>query len=86
MTKPFKLLRNKMSPEAKIRVEAKTRKMLEEMPLQELRQARSLTQEQMAKILRVKQASVSKLERRTDMYIRNVDEITSPTNPIRYND
>jgi len=69
MTKPFKLLRNKMSPEAQRRVKAKTRKMLEEMPLQELRQARSLTQEQMAKILRVKQASVSKLERRTDMYI-----------------
>ena len=69
MAKPFKLLRNKMSPEAQRRVEAKTLKMLEEMPLQELRQARSLTQEQMAKILRVKQASVSKLERRTDMYI-----------------
>ena len=69
MTKPFNLLRNKMSPEAQIRVKAKTRKMLEEMPLQELRQARSLTQEQMAKILHVKQASVSKLERRTDMYI-----------------
>jgi len=69
MAKPFELLRNKMSPEAQRRAEAKTRKMLEEMPLQELRQARSLTQEQMAKILRVKQASVSKLERRTDMYI-----------------
>ena len=69
MAKPFNLLRNKMSPEAQRRVEAKTRKMLEEMPLQELRQARSLTQEQMAKTLRVKQASVSKLERRTDMYI-----------------
>jgi len=69
MAKPFKLLRNKMSPEAQKRVKAKTLKMLEEMPLQELRQARSLTQEQMAKILRVKQASVSKLERRTDMYI-----------------
>jgi len=35
MAKPFKLLRNKMSPEAQRRVEAKTRKMLEEMPLQE---------------------------------------------------
>ena len=39
------------------------------MPLQELRQARQLSQEQRATILQVKQASISKLERRTDMYI-----------------
>ena len=43
--------------------------MLAEMPLQDLRKARSLSQEQLAKLLKIKQASVSKLERRTDMYI-----------------
>lgn len=58
-----------MSPEARQKVEAKTNQMLAEMPLQELRRARSLSQEQMAKKLKIKQASVSKLERRTDMYI-----------------
>jgi len=58
-----------MSEEAQKRASEKTSKMLEEMPLQELRQARSLSQEQLAKILRIKQGSVSKLERRTDMYI-----------------
>jgi len=69
VTKPFKLLREGMSEEAQKRASEKTSKILEEMPLQELRQARSLSQEQLAKILRIKQGSVSKLERRTDMYI-----------------
>jgi len=39
------------------------------MPLAELRQARKLSQEQIASSLHVKQAAISKLERRTDMYI-----------------
>ena len=39
------------------------------MPLDELRAARNLTQEHLASILHIKQASVSKMERRTDMYI-----------------
>ena len=37
--------------------------------LQELRQARQFSQEQLADALRVRQASISKMERRTDMYI-----------------
>jgi transcriptional regulator with XRE-family HTH domain len=69
MAKPFRHLREKMSPEARAAVEQKTRAMLAEMPLQELRQARHLSQEQLATVLRVRQASISKLERRTDMYI-----------------
>ena len=39
------------------------------MPLDELREARDLTQEHLAKILDVTQASISKMERRTDMYV-----------------
>jgi len=39
------------------------------MRLAELRQARQLSQQQIAESLRIKQASISKLERRTDMYI-----------------
>ena len=42
---------------------------LGEMPLSELRAARNLTQEHLAEFLHVKQASISKMERRTDMYI-----------------
>jgi len=69
MAKSFRNLRDKMSPEAQARAEAKARVMMEEMPLAELRQARKLSQEQIAVSLRIKQAAVSKLERRTDMYI-----------------
>ena len=69
MSKPFKELERKMSPEARARSEAKARKMIQEMPLNEIRAARELTQEHLAKVLRVKQASISKLERRADMYI-----------------
>ncbi len=69
MAKPFQSLREQMSPEAQAAASCKTQAMLREMPLQELRQARQLSQEQLATILKVKQASISKLERRTDMYI-----------------
>lgn len=69
MAKPLSELRQKMSPAARAQAEAKARELLQEMPLAELRQARMLSQEQIAALLHVKQASVSKLERRTDMYI-----------------
>jgi transcriptional regulator len=69
MAKSFNLLRKKMSSEAQKAAEAKTQEMLKEMPLQELRQAHQLSQESLAKILSTKQANVSRMERRTDMYI-----------------
>jgi hypothetical protein len=65
----FNELRAKMSPEARARSEAIAREMLANMPLDELRAARDLTQEHLAALLHIKQASVSKMERRTDMYI-----------------
>jgi transcriptional regulator len=69
MAKPFQNLKQKMSPAALARAEKRARKVLAEMPLNELRAARQLTQESLAKSLGVNQAAVSKMERRTDMYI-----------------
>lgn len=69
MAKRFSELRAKMSPEALEKAAGLRQAMLDEMPLQELRPARVLSQEQLARTLGIKQASVSKLERRTDMYI-----------------
>lgn len=69
MVKKFAELRAKMSPESKARAEAKTRVMLAEMPLNELRQARGLSQATLAKVLNVQQPSIAKLEHRTDMYL-----------------
>ncbi|MGE3819082.1 MAG: XRE family transcriptional regulator [Isosphaeraceae bacterium] len=41
----------------------------EEATLRQLRRARERSQEELARTLGVKQAAVSKLERRTDMYV-----------------
>ena len=72
MAKNFSELRAKMRPEALEQSAGLSQAMLDEMPLQELRRARALSQEQLAKTLGIKQASVSKLERRTDMYIQTL--------------
>ena len=69
MTKPFNILRKKMSLPARKAAAAKTKEMLKEMPLQELRQAHQMSQERLAELLLTKQANVSRIERRTDMYI-----------------
>lgn len=69
MSKPFSALRKKMTPASRARAGAKAQELLREMPLHELRQALNLTQEELASTLHVKQATISKLERRTDMYI-----------------
>ncbi|KFN37620.1 transcriptional regulator [Smithella sp. F21] len=69
MSKPYAILREKMKPAVRRKAAEKTKTLLDAMPLQELRHARSLSQEQLAQTLSVKQAAVSKLEKRTDMYI-----------------
>ena len=69
MTKPFNTLREKMSLPARKAAAAKKKEMIKEMPLQELRQAHQLSQERLAQLLLTKQANVSRIERRTDMYI-----------------
>jgi transcriptional regulator with XRE-family HTH domain len=74
MAKSFKNLKEKMSPRSRARAEKKAAELLEGMPLYELRAARKLTQEKLAGALRVKQEAVSKLERRTDMYVSTLRE------------
>ncbi len=56
----------RLPTECRERIETRTREMVAEMSLHELRQARQLTQQAMAEMLGTSQASVSKLERRTD--------------------
>jgi transcriptional regulator with XRE-family HTH domain len=69
MAKKFSALRAKMSPEAQERVKKQADQMAKDMPLHELRRARGLSQESLATILNVSQVAISKLERRTDMYL-----------------
>ena len=73
MAKPFKNLVEKMSPVAQERAKAKTREMLLEMNLQELRQhCTDLTQEDVAELLDVTQAYVSKFEHRGNVLVANL--------------
>ena len=69
MTRKFSELRAKIAPAARARAQTRAKTMLADMPLQELRLARGLSQETLAATLKVRQGSVSKLERRADMYI-----------------
>jgi len=63
-----------MSPEARARSDAKAKMMLSEMALDELREAREMTQVHLAKILGINQAAVSKMERRADMYVSTLQD------------
>jgi DNA-binding XRE family transcriptional regulator len=69
MAKKFSELRDKMSPASRAASDREFRRIVEEMPLEELRAARELTQTSLAKILEVGQSEVSKIEKRTDMYV-----------------
>lgn len=62
-------LRAKMSPEAQAESKRIAAKMIAELPLEQLRAARQLTQTNLAQVLGVNQSAVSKLEKRTDMYL-----------------
>ncbi len=72
MAKKFRDLRARMSPERQQRAHQRAEAILDELPLRELRQARQLTQEALARALRSQQALVSKLERRADMYVSSL--------------
>jgi transcriptional regulator with XRE-family HTH domain len=74
MAKEFSALLDKMPPERRARIDARVRDLEAEMPLDELREARQFTQEHLAKILKVRQAAVSKLERRADMYLSTLEK------------
>lgn len=72
MTTSFRTIRGNMSPERQERIRKRTHELLGELPLQELRQARALSQEELADVLGLNQATISKLERRTDMYLSSL--------------
>lgn len=62
-------LKARISPEARAEIELRKQQLIAEMPLDHLRAARQLTQTNLAQVLGVNQSAVSKLEKRTDMYL-----------------
>jgi predicted transcriptional regulator len=69
MARHFRELEAKVSPEARERAATKAREWIAAMPLQQLRNAREMTQTRLAEVLEMDQGNISKLEKRTDMYL-----------------
>jgi DNA-binding XRE family transcriptional regulator len=69
MTSKFSDLTKKMSAKDRAEIKARSAKLLAELPLEQLRSARSLTQANLAQLLGVNQSAVSKIEKRADMYL-----------------
>lgn len=69
MARKFEDLKNRMPAASRRRAHERAQAMLAEMPLHELRRARKLSQDELAQVLHVGQAAISKMERRTDMYL-----------------
>lgn len=68
----FEKLRARMTPERRARNAARTRELLAEISLRELRQARAQSQADLANRLQVEQQTIVEMERRTDMYVGNL--------------
>jgi DNA-binding XRE family transcriptional regulator len=69
MARNFRELEAKISPERRARGAARVKEELALMPLQQIRNARRMTQTRLAELLEMDQGNISKLEQRTDMYL-----------------
>lgn len=67
--KNFNELRKRMTPRRRARNKAAARGVMAEMALSELRKAAGLTQVELAGVLGVSQANLSKLENQDDMQV-----------------
>jgi predicted XRE-type DNA-binding protein len=75
MSKKFSTLREKMSPSARAKGKLKTKEMMAEMLLSEIRQEAGLTQKELAESLGIKQPSLSKLESQDDMQVSTLKKL-----------
>jgi transcriptional regulator with XRE-family HTH domain len=69
MARNYKELQAKMDPASLADNKQRVREELQRMALEELRGAKQLTQADMAEMLDVPQSSISRIERRADMYL-----------------
>ena len=69
MARNYKELQDKMDPASRSDNRQRVRDELQRMALDELRTAKQLTQADMAEMLDVPQSSISRIERRADMYL-----------------
>jgi len=69
MARNYKELQAIMDPASRAENKQKVRAELQRMALEELRNAKQLTQTDMAEMLDVPQSSISRIEQRADMYL-----------------
>ena len=69
MAKSFEELRRKMPPVRQSKARARTDTMVADLALAELRRNFGVTQEQLAELLDIRQAAISKIERRDDVLL-----------------
>lgn len=73
-------IKARMRPGARARMEAGASRLSGELHLAQLRKARGLTQETVAELLGVSQAEVSKMERRSELYIGTLKKFIEAMN------
>jgi transcriptional regulator with XRE-family HTH domain len=69
MAHKWKDVRKPLTPEAEERIQRGVTEAAAVMTLHQLREARNLTQVNLAKVLQINQGAVSKMEKRADMYV-----------------
>lgn len=73
-------IKARMKPETCARMETEASSLSGELHLAQLRKARGLTQEAVAELLGVSQAEVSKMERRSELYIGTLKKFIEAMN------
>jgi DNA-binding XRE family transcriptional regulator len=76
MAKPYKQLRDRLrsDPARAERVAAYRQAMEDALALAEIRERRELTQNDIAQVLEVSQANVSRIERQRDLYLSTLQQ------------
>jgi len=72
MTKNIDTLLKKLPEDVLKRARARADQMIAEMPLHELRKARALTQQNLAKTMGLTQPNLSRIEQQTDIYVQTL--------------
>lgn len=75
MAHKFDKLKNEMKPENLEKAKAKSKEMMAEMLLNEIRKETGFTQENLAKAIGIKQPTLSKLESQDDMQISTLQRL-----------
>jgi transcriptional regulator with XRE-family HTH domain len=69
MARKWRDIRGTFSPQEEAEIKQWVEAEMAKMPIAEIRQARQMTQVRLAEVLGVNQGAISKLERRSDMYL-----------------